>query len=74
MQTRLVLAPHQRAHSDSRCQTATFILVTTGHSRSQNGVAPLAYAGGPCYVRLAKSDSKFDRASLPHGLPDQVRQ
>ena len=21
--------------------------VTTGHSRSQNGVAPLAYAGGP---------------------------
>jgi len=22
--------------------------VTTGHSRSQNGVASLAYAGGPC--------------------------
>ncbi len=23
-------------------------LVTTGRSRSQNGVASLAYAGGPC--------------------------
>jgi len=25
-----------------------FFIVTTGHSRSQNGVASLAYAGGPC--------------------------
>ena len=24
------------------------IFVATGRSRSQNGVAPLAYAGGPC--------------------------
>jgi hypothetical protein len=24
-----------------------FFFVTTGHSRSQNGVASLAYAGGP---------------------------
>jgi hypothetical protein len=23
-------------------------LVTTGHGRSKNGVASLAYAGGPC--------------------------
>ena len=49
--------------SDPQFQTAGFFLVTTGHSRSKNGVASLAYAP------VVHSDS-----SMPHGLPDQVRQ
>jgi hypothetical protein len=31
-----------------RSSAGCYPLVTTGHSRSRNGVAPLAYAGGPC--------------------------
>jgi len=40
-------------------------LVTAEHSRSLNGVASLAYAGGPCQLAA--------RASSPHVLPVKPR-
>jgi hypothetical protein len=43
--------------------------VTTGHSRSKNGVALLAYA--PVVHAEVR---RIQQASLLHGLPDQVRQ
>jgi hypothetical protein len=51
------------------------LFVTTGHSRSKNGVASLAY--DPVFhaeMQLLKARGNDERAVLPHRLPDQARQ
>ncbi|MFY9769688.1 MAG: hypothetical protein WAK04_05585, partial [Xanthobacteraceae bacterium] len=66
----IVLAMLLRIRAMTRHGHATLRLVTTGHSRSQNSVVPLAYAGGPCGVRAGKrSVVSAWQASLLHGLP-----
>jgi hypothetical protein len=45
-------------------------IVTTGHSRSKNGVASLAY--DPVVhadMQFLKPCGEAERATLPHGLP-----
>jgi hypothetical protein len=50
-------------------------LVTTGHSRSKNGVASLAY--DPVVhaeMQFLKPHGESAQATLPRGLPGQARQ
>jgi hypothetical protein len=51
------------------------LLVTTGHSRSKNGVASFAY--DPVVhadVQRTKQNGGSPQADAPHGLPGQARQ
>jgi len=58
-----------------RNATAFSDFVTTGHSRSKNGVASLAY--DPVVhaeMQFLKPRGESAQATLPHGLPGQARQ
>jgi hypothetical protein len=60
--------------SVSQCRDVSY-LVTTGHSRSKNGVASLAY--DPMVhaeMQFHKLHGESAQATLPLGLPGQARQ